>query len=204
MNPQPEALLIIFTKNPELGKVKTRLGKDIGDKAAFKIYNFLLQHTVKVTRELEVEKEVYYSNFIPQQDIWNEGVFTKKLQQGKDLGERMKNAFDEGFQNGFKRIIIIGSDLYDLSSEDLASAFENLKTNEFVLGPAEDGGYYLLGMQHPTPELFQDKKWSTPTVLKDTLIHLTGKQLFLLAERNDIDTYKDIKKHKEFRQFLDK
>ncbi|OEY72964.1 TIGR04282 family arsenosugar biosynthesis glycosyltransferase [Salegentibacter salarius] len=197
-----EALLIIFTRNPELGKVKTRLAKDVGDITAFKIYNFLLEHTVSVTRNLAVSKEVYYSETIPQNDIWKSKAYDKKLQQGEGLGERMKNAFQEGFNNGYKNIIIIGSDLYDLQREDLEKAFQLLQEKDAVIGPATDGGYYLLGMNQLFPEVFEEKKWGTSSVLEDTLKDLKGKNIGLLEARNDVDYYSDIKDHKDFQQFF--
>ena len=197
-----EALLIIFTRNPELGKVKTRLAKDVGDIAAFKIYNFLLEHTVSVTRNLAVSKEVYYSEAIAENDIWKSEIYAKKLQQGKGLGERMKNAFKEGFNNGYKNIIIIGSDLYDLQREDLEKAFELLKEKDAVIGPATDGGYYLLGMNQLFPEVFEEKEWGTSSVLEDTLKDLKEKNIGLIEARNDVDYYSDIKDHKDFQQFF--
>lgn len=197
-----EALLIIFTRNPEPGKVKTRLAKDVGDIAAFKIYNFLLEHTVSVTRNLAVSKEVYYSEAIAENDIWKSEIYAKKLQQGKGLGERMKNAFKEGFNIGYKNIIIIGSDLYDLQREDLEKAFELLKEKNAVIGPATDGGYYLLGMNQLFPEVFEEKEWGTSSVLEDTLKDLKEKNIGLLEARNDVDYYSDIKDHKDFQQFF--
>tara|TARA_B100001063_G_C16626252_1_gene483345 strand:+ start:266 stop:883 length:618 start_codon:yes stop_codon:yes gene_type:complete len=197
-----EALLIIFTRNPEPGKVKTRLAKDVGDITAFKIYNFLLEHTVSVTRNLAVSKEVYYSEAIPQNDIWKPEIYSKNLQKGKGLGERMKNAFQEGFKNGYKNIIIIGSDLYDLQQEDLEKAFQLLREKDAVIGPATDGGYYLLGMNQLFPEVFEDKEWGTSSVLEDTLKDLKEKNIGLLEARNDVDYYSDIKDHKDFQQFF--
>ena len=197
-----EALLIIFTRNPEPGKVKTRLAKDIGDITAFKIYNFLLEHTVSVTRNLAVSKEVYYSEAIPKNDIWEKEIYSKNLQKGKGLGERMKNAFQEGFKNGYQNIIIIGSDLYDLQREDLEKAFQLLQEKDAVIGPATDGGYYLLGMNQLFPEVFEDKEWGTSSVLEDTLKDLKEKNIGLLEARNDVDYYSDIKDHKDFQQFF--
>ena len=203
MSPKPtEALLIIFTRNPEPGKVKTRLAKDVGDITAFKIYNFLLEHTISVTRNLAVSKEVYYSEAIAENDIWETEIFTKKLQQGEGLGKRMKNAFEEGFKNGYQNIIIIGSDLYDLQQEDLEKAFQLLQEKDAVIGPATDGGYYLLGMNQLFPEVFEDKEWGTSSVLEDTLKDLKGKNIALLEARNDVDYYSDIKDHKDFQQFF--
>ena len=197
-----EALLIIFTRNPEPGKVKTRLAKDVGEITAFKIYNFLLEHTVSVTRNLAVSKEVYYSEAIAENDIWETEIFTKKLQQGEGLGKRMKNAFEEGFKNGYQNIIIIGSDLYDLQQEDLEKAFQLLREKDAVIGPATDGGYYLLGMNQLFPEVFEDKEWGSSSVLEDTLKDLKGKNIALLEARNDVDYYSDIKDHKDFQQFF--
>ena len=79
-------LLLIFTRNPELGKVKKRLAAGIGDTAALKVYKYLLQHTVEITRNLQVEKWVYYSEEIPEEDMWDNEIFSKKIQQGEDLG----------------------------------------------------------------------------------------------------------------------
>ena len=197
-------LLIIFTKNPEPGKVKTRLAIDIGDRAAFEVYKFLLQHTVSVTKNLPVRKKVYYSEAIVDKDIWNLELYSKKLQEGKELGERMKNAFKEGFEEGYKNIVIIGSDLYDLKQEDLENAFYLLQEKEVVLGPATDGGYYLLGMNQLFPEVFQGKEWGTSSVFQETVKDLKGKDIGFLEARNDVDYYSDIKDHKDFQQFFKK
>ena len=195
-------LLVIFTRNPKLGKVKTRLAKDVGDEAALEIYKFLLEHTVRVTKDLDVHKVVYYSEEVRENDLWDNKTFSKKLQQGKHLGVKMMNAFEEGFREGYEKIVIIGSDLYELSPKDLERAFAALEEKDFVLGPAEDGGYYLLGMTKMRPEIFQNKKWSTSTVLSDTLKDLEGEKVALLKEKNDVDHYEDIKDHADFQQFL--
>lgn len=195
-------LLLIFTRNPELGKGKRRLAATVGDQAALDIYRFLLEHTVHITKNLYAEKVVYYSDEIWKDDIWDNSKFGKQLQQGADLGERMANAFLTGFENGFEKIIIIGSDMYDLSQEDLENAFKALQNNDFVLGPAEDGGYYLLGMKSYTPQLFKDKEWGTETVLTDTLKNLETEKTAILEVRNDVDYYEDIKDIAAFAPFL--
>lgn len=197
-------LLLIFTRNPEYGKVKTRLAKDVGDQTALNIYQFLLDHTVKVTAPISAEKRVYYSEEINNSDIWNPEIFQKKKQYGTDLGERMKNAFAEGFEDGYEKIAIIGSDLFDINSKDLEKAFEALESNQVVIGPAEDGGYYLLGMTKLREELFENKTWGTDTVLKETKENLTNTNYKLLEERNDVDYYSDIKDHPAFSQFFTK
>ena len=193
---------MIFTRNPELGKVKTRLAKSIGDEAALEVYKFLLQHTKDVTKNLKCGKQVHYSVKVRRDDLWDHTVFEKKQQTGEDLGARMANAFQDAFQQGYGKVIIIGSDLYDIQPNDFELAFNALDENEVVLGPAKDGGYYLLGMTTFIPQVFQNKKWGTDTVLKDTLEDLQNKTYRLLDIRNDVDVYEDIKDIEVFQQFI--
>lgn len=193
---------MIFTRNPELGKVKKRLAVDIGDKEALDLYNFLLKHTFQVTRDLPVDKVVYYSEAIQTGDIWDEANFDKAVQSGNGLGERMKNAFIEGFKKGYRKIVIIGSDLYDLQKEDLEMAYLELEQHDYVLGPAQDGGYYLIGKKSLNSTLFENKSWGSDTVLQETLKDLTKEHIILLEERNDIDTLEDLEAHPELQQYI--
>lgn len=195
-------LLLIFTRNPELGKCKTRLAATIGDVAALDIYNFLLAHTVRVTKELKAIKQVYYSDTIWENDIWDATVYEKKLQTGNDLGRRMEHAFTAGFNMGFHKIVIIGSDLYDLEQTDLEEAFKSLDDADYVLGPALDGGYYLLGMKQINTKLFENKTWGTDNVLKTTLNDLKNENIGFLKPKNDIDIFEDIKDMEVFQPFL--
>ena len=195
-------LLLIFTRNPELGKCKTRLAATIGDYAALEVYTVLLEHTASITKNLTATKEVHYSVKIGENDIWNPNIYSKKQQEGEDLGIRMYNAFSNGFKAGYTNIIIIGSDVYDINQLDIENAFNALKTHEYVVGPAEDGGYYLLGMKSLNPKVFTNKSWGTSTVLQDTLRDLQETNIKLLEERNDIDYYEDIKDISVFRHLL--
>ncbi len=185
-------LLLIFTRNPELGKAKTRLAKTVGDETALEIYKFLLQKTRDVSLKVTSDKAVYYSVKIRTNDIWDNEIYQKHQQNGEDLGIRMKNAFKDGFASGYKKVMIIGSDLYNLSSENIENAFNNLNDNDFVIGPALDGGYYLLGMNSLQENIFENKDWGTETVRKDTLEDLKDKKVKLLELKNDIDIYEDI------------
>ncbi|MEB8346690.1 TIGR04282 family arsenosugar biosynthesis glycosyltransferase [Flavobacteriaceae bacterium KMM 6898] len=198
----PKNLLLIFTRNPELGKCKTRLAAKVGDHAALEIYSFLLEHTYAITKDVKAAKEVHYTEEIWTNDIWENVHYHKKLQHGTDLGERMFNAFKDGFEAGYKNIIIIGSDMYDLSTDDLNAAFDELQKNEFVIGPAEDGGYYLLGLSKINASLFKNKTWGTDTVLTDTLIDLKNEKIKLLQIKNDVDHYEDIQYIEAFQPFL--
>jgi uncharacterized protein len=196
-----ENLILIFTRNPELGKVKTRLAATIGDFNALEIYKILLKHTVKVVNEIQVSKRVLYSEIINHVDIWDPIEYQKKMQFGNDLGEKMENAFADGFAEGYKKIIIIGTDLYDLEESDFENAFENLKNHDVVIGPADDGGYYLLGLKSIPNGIFTNKKWGSNSVLSDTLSDIEDLDVFLLESKNDIDTFDDIIKISEFQKY---
>ncbi len=198
-------LLLIFTRNPELGKVKSRLATDVGNETALDIYKFLLNHTKKVTQSLNVDKQVWYSENVTAHDIWDNSIYTKYEQvQSDDLGTRMLHAFEQGFKDGYSNIIVIGSDLHDLSTKDLDNAFKLLQNNQAVIGPATDGGFYLLGLSFLIPELFIHKDWGTNTVLNDSLINLRNYTFETLEARNDVDYLSDIKSIDVFQPFLKK
>jgi len=194
-------LLLVFCKNPVLGKVKTRLAASIGEQKALDIYQALLQKTAQVLFDVAIEIQLYYSSYIDDNDIFQKNSITKKVQSGDDLGIRMANAFNEGFST-HSPIVIIGTDLWTLNVLDIQKAFEAFKTHKTVIGPSADGGYYLLGLQEFIPNLFEEKKWGSPTVLTDTLNELKKEDVYLLKEKNDIDTYNDLKDHPELMQLL--
>ena len=185
--------IIIFVRNPELGKVKTRLAKEIGDAKALQVYTELLQHTHTITSHLDCDRFVFYTDVINENDLWNDG-FEKKLQEGESLGDRMLLAFFELFQQGYSKIVIVGSDCPELTPFIIEDAFDKLDTSDVVIGPSTDGGYYLLGLTKLIPPLFATKQWSTGTVLADTIndIALLRKSYSLLTELSDIDTAQDL------------
>ena len=190
-------LIIVFVRTPELGKVKTRLAKAIGDQAALTIYKLLLKHTATVLHELSFDKVVYYSEKIENNDFWKASLFEKKLLKGADLGERMQQAFETAFDRGYKKVLIIGSDLFELTSTLIISALEALETYDISIGPSLDGGYYLLGMKELHPAVFKNKKWGTDSVLENTLQDLKQQNVKLLEALNDIDTFEDLQQHPE-------
>ena len=104
----------------------------------------------------------------------------------------MANAFADGFSRGYEKVVIIGTDLYGLQQKDLEDAFDTLDESEVVIGPAEDGGYYLLGMRSMRRELFSQKDWGTSRVLDQTLKDLIGIPISLLRRQNDIDVLEDL------------
>lgn len=186
--------LIIFTRNPELGKVKTRLAKTIGDEKALKVYKDLLLHTMKVTQNLDCDKFVFYDKTIENNDLWTAALYKKRTQSGADLGSRMQDAIQTLFDLGYQNCIIIGSDLFDLQANHINEAFNKLESNHAVIGPAEDGGYYLLGLKKVIPSLFKNKNWGTATVLSDTLKDLENYKIEFTETLNDIDTFEDLEK----------
>ena len=187
-------LLIIFYRNPELGKVKTRLAASVGDEKALAIYLRLSGHTREVTENLAMDKSVYYSDFTDSEDNWSLTKYKKEIQTGRDLGERMKNAFASGFEQGYQKIAIIGTDCFELSSEIITQSFERLDHHDAVIGPALDGGYYLLGMKKLIPEIFRNKAWSTESVCTETMKDLERLNLIysLSPPLRDVDEVRDL------------
>lgn len=185
--------LIVFVKNPVYGQVKTRLAATIGNKKALQIYQQLIQHTQSITQQLAVEKIVFYSDKIDANDLW-QNEYQKQIQTGNDLGERMMNAFNYVFQNNYLKAVIIGTDCAELTSEIIANAFNKLNENDVVIGPAADGGYYLIGMKELHQQLFTNIEWSTNKVLQITIERCQQNHLsyFLLEELHDIDEEKDL------------
>ena len=189
-------VLLIFIKNPEAGKVKTRLAKSIGDDKALQVYKELLEKTISVAKRTDVRRQVWYSSFIDYEDEITTDKFEKYLQSGSNLGERMKNAFQQVFEEGVERAVIIGSDCPSLNKKIVKNAFDRLKEKDLVIGPSEDGGYYLLGMNRYYETLFEDIEWSTESVLESTLQKAESNRLkvFQLPILNDIDNLEDLKR----------
>jgi len=185
--------LIIFVKNLIDGQVKTRLAATLSNEEAMDIYKQLLQKVHLTVESFETDKIIFYSDFIAD-DIWENNLFQKEIQEGNDLGERMKNAFKSLFTGGYEKIVIIGTDCPDIDETILKDAFVKLENHDIVIGPATDGGYYLLGMKKEHPYLFQNIGWSTEVVLKQTIDRCDIHQVsyFLLPELSDIDEEKDL------------
>ena len=196
-----DTLLIVFVKNIILGKVKTRLAKTIGTQGAFEVYKHIVEITELETSKMKSDTRIYFSDVVIEEK-WSDSE--KFVQKGKDLGERMKNAFIDGFSDGYKRIILIGSDLPDITSEIINEGLDQLKNKEVVFGPAEDGGYYLIGLTNVVHSIFEDKPWSTSSLLKLTLEELEkqNRSYHLLQKMNDIDTIEDLKKSTIYKEFI--
>lgn len=188
-------LLIIFARNPELGKTKTRLAKTLGDEMALAIYYKLINRAQQITQSLPVDTAVYYSNFIDKEDSWDNNKYLKHLQKGNYLGEKMHNAINEGFEIGYDEVILIGTDIYALTEEIIMNGFDKLANNDVVIGPATDGGYYMIGMKKPHESIFKLDKWSHSKVNSQTVelvkqADLTFANTVML---NDIDDEDDLR-----------
>ncbi|MEM7163474.1 MAG: TIGR04282 family arsenosugar biosynthesis glycosyltransferase [Bacteroidota bacterium] len=154
-------LLIIFAKKPEMGMVKTRLAKSIGDENALKVYLKLLEHTHQIADRVNASKKVYF-NKVSSIDLLDYYKFQKEVQIGEDLGQKMRNAFLENFE--FEKIVLIGSDCIELNEDIIEDAFLALDDHDCVLGPAKDGGYYLIGSRgERLLPVFNDKEWAVGT-----------------------------------------
>ena len=184
-------LVIVFVKNIKPGHVKTRLAKTVGNDDAVSVYKALLNITENVTNQLDCDVAIHFSEAV-ENSIWKNTP--KTIQQGQDLGERMKNAFHKGFNDGYKRVVLIGSDLPNLTKTHINTAFEKLKENDIVFGPAKDGGYYLVGQSKPHCFIFENKPWSETNLLEVTLNEITHKKIpfSTLETLNDIDTFEDL------------
>ena len=188
--------LIIFARHPELGRVKTRLAAGIGNEAALEAYRALLAHTRAVVAPLAVHKTVWLTGEVaPVAGATEWSGFEQRPQPAGDLGEKMQAAFTYDFARPVEAAVIIGTDCPGLTTGHLTAAFAALRTNDVVLGPAVDGGYYLLGMTRLHPALFANKPWSTATVRAETLADAArlGLRVHLLPELQDVDTVDDLR-----------
>ena len=183
--------LIIFARKPVLGKVKTRLAATIGNVKALEIYKKLLNHTRTLATKANCETFVFLTE-TDEDKFWK--GFSCLLQNGENLGEKMEHAFNILFNRGYKQCIIIGSDCPGLTVNIIDSAFKNLLLKEIIIGPAEDGGYYLLGIKEMYSSLFRNKNWSTESVFSDTLIDIKklGLSYDTMPVLKDVDEEQDI------------
>ncbi|MFD1875297.1 TIGR04282 family arsenosugar biosynthesis glycosyltransferase [Hymenobacter bucti] len=201
MNPALPAAshVLVFAREPVLGRVKTRLAAGIGAEAALAVYRELLALTAAAVAAAQVPATVWLAEAPAGADPhkprpeWP-GLPWRVQPAADSLGTRMAQAFAEAFGAGAGRVVIIGTDCPDLSAELLRQAFDQLLRHDLVVGPADDGGYYLLGMNQLHAELFDNKNWSTATVLPDTLADAArlGLRVAQLPTLHDVDSAQDL------------
>jgi rSAM/selenodomain-associated transferase 1 len=192
------AHLLVFARVPALGRVKSRLAAGVGEVEALAVYHELLGITRGAVLAAETPATVWLADTVGTEPTASEskewaGIATR-CQPAGDLGTRMAAAFDAAFATGAGRIAIIGTDCPGLRASHLTQAFAQLENADVVLGPATDGGYYLLGLRQPVPALFQNKAWSTNSVLAATVADAQrlGLRVALLPELRDVDTAADL------------
>jgi len=198
--PDRPAHLLIFAREPVLGRVKTRLAAGIGPEAALATYRELLALTAAAVAGAQVPATVWLADTpappaAPTQPRPEWPGLPWRVQPAVgSLGERMAHAFGEAFGAGAGRVVIVGTDCPGLSAALLRQAFALLASHDLVVGPATDGGYYLLGISELQPALFENKQWSTATVLPDTLADAArlGLRVAQLPALADVDSAADL------------
>ena len=190
--------VIIFVKYPEPGKVKTRLASKTNEAFALKFYNAIAQIIFEEIEQLgnDVDKYIYFS---PLPDIellkkWVKRDFFYVEQRGTNLGQKISNALKELFDKGYGKVIIMGSDVPDISKEVIQRSLILLDEKNVVIAPADDGGYSLLGIDAFYPMLFENIEWSTEKVFETTrsIIAENNLSLEVIEKLNDIDTRNEL------------
>jgi rSAM/selenodomain-associated transferase 1 len=190
--------ILVFLKYPEAGTVKTRLSVDIGDFHSVGIYRCFVLDLLSTIKRLERDLVLCVApdGSIDKLHEWLGSEYAYTFQQGDDLGQRMKNSFVDIFSKGYERAVLIGSDIPDLPLDIIHEAFGALGERDSVIGPAGDGGYYLIGFRQDTivGEAFEGIEWSVYTVFNETvnILRRLGVSLHTLPEWYDVDTLDDL------------
>ena len=199
--------LIVFTRYPEVNRTKTRLIPLLGAEGAANLQRQMTEHTISQVAQLSastiVSSEVRFAGGNLQlMQTWLGANLLYTPQGEGDLGERMMRSLNESFDSGAKKVIIIGTDCPDIDSELLQTAFERLNEFDLVLGPAIDGGYYLIGLRRFAPELFSNIDWGTSQVFQQTIdiAQILKLSSFYLPPLADIDRPEDLKIWEEARK----
>ena len=190
--------LLIFAKSPEPGRVKTRIAQKVGPEKAAEIYGQMLEHILRESAAGDEWERILFITPESDADYFHRQGLKTAIQQGNDIGERMGNAFRESWQLGMEKVVLIGSDIPSLTRADITTAFEMLESVPAVIGPSEDGGFYLFGLTATDLSLATDLfcrpiRWSTPEVLVEVEKQCRDHHLTLsfLPLKADIDTYED-------------
>lgn len=193
---------MVFLRAPQLGQVKTRLAAGLGPEATLAAYRHLLDVTTEALREFDcVELRYTPDDALLRVEPWRRNGWSLSPQGTGDLGERLVRAFDDGFAAGFDRIAVIGTDCPYVTADDIRSAWEALTTKDVVMGPAADGGYWLIGLRTPQPALFARMSWGGETVFEETRRRAEelGLTVAVMRELRDIDTVADWEAYQAFR-----
>jgi rSAM/selenodomain-associated transferase 1 len=202
--------LIVFVRTPESGRVKTRLQRDLGKAETFKTYKSFITETLNICDRIR-GADKFLGCFPTTKDLFLKGLSKKhKLrlfdQTGRDLGEKFINAFNDRFKEGYKKVVIIGSDSPTIPVDYIKQAFKHLDKNDFILGPCTDGGYYLVGAKKISKGIFKGIPWDSSEVLNRTLDKLYSNKgrFYLLPFWYDIDDISDLEFYKRHLRYLKK
>ncbi len=189
-------LLILYVKNPIPGKVKTRLAADIGTRNAVEVYRRLLKISKEALQGIKYDIWISFDSHIDTNNIWVDTDYKLIVQPEGDLGKKMENDFRRAFSKGYNRVCLLGSDIYDINSQIINTAFDKLISNDSVIGPSYDGGYYLIGFIEKAfhRSFFEDIEWSTNQVYGSTINKFQIKKIstVTLPFLHDIDTIEDL------------
>jgi len=189
---------ILFTRNPVIGKVKTRLAAEVGEEEALRIYLLMLHHSLKVVDYFPSQDVKIYIDEYPEDrnylGKYKDHLF---LQRGVDLGQKMEFAIEEQLLE-YDQALLFGTDILELDKDVIALAKDQLKRRDAVLGPSKDGGYYLIGLKRSLPIIFKEIPWSSDQVAKNTIRRIinTNLSLFLTPVLGDVDYKADWEKYR--------
>jgi uncharacterized protein len=190
--------VLVFLRAPEKGQVKTRLAKTLGDEKALALYKCFVEDTLQTLQETVYQPTLCYhpSDKLPLITQWLGENNDYWPQEGISLGDKMANGFIKAFKEGFDRVVVLGTDVPDLSYHIINTAIDALKTHPAVIGPSKDGGYYLIGFQAHgfLQAVFKNMPWGTDLVFSNTLSVFRANQeaVFLLPTWQDIDDIEDL------------
>jgi rSAM/selenodomain-associated transferase 1 len=197
--------IILFLKYPLPGQVKTRLARSIGNEEAARIYKKMAEIVIAAARQTAGANILFFldnDRFFKECAEWLGAKENLRVQCGDDIGQRMADAFNIAFDEGNKKVLLLGTDIPSLTVSIIQKAFADLEQNDSVLGQTMDGGYYLIGLKSSADFLFKNMMWSTNTVFSEThaRIENNGMTCGQLPLLRDIDTLEDLE-HESFSHY---
>lgn len=192
-------IILLFVKGPVRGLVKSRLAAGLGQDSALELYRNFVLDTLETVRKTGCEFRIFFHPARTRHTVTAllGPEYQYIAQEGTDLGQRMEHAFRRAFSDGWRRAVLVGSDIPDLTADVILEAFESLKANDVVVGPAEDGGYYLIGFNDSTfaPRIFSGIEWSTDRVFPETIERLKSRpvRIHFAPRWRDVDTMDDLR-----------
>lgn len=196
--------ILVFIKYPQAGKVKTRLGKVIGEQVAAQLYKKFVEDILAIINRIKIKSFIFFSpvNYGNKINEWLGNDIDIYPQQGENLGKRMAHAFDTIFRLGYNKVVLIGSDIPDIPGDFINKAFEILEKKACVIGPARDGGYYLIGFRRERFKsvVFDDIEWSKSDVYQNTILKFNKANL----DFENLPIWSDVDDQEDLIKFIDR